>query len=196
MHKYRDEMTPDNRRATSLAPSLILVIVAVLVLGCESFAPSTAGLSTSPVPTAAAGPAELGIDWARVASVDRPGNYEATVPPNYPGNHPILRIQGQATMSDIAGLSGGGFVAVGYVPPDWVPVSWTSATGSDWMIHSIEPSSFTFPVSLAVGSTGTVAAVGRSGGLPVAWTSADGVAWERHSFPFRAISASRSGCWP
>ena len=94
--------------------------------------------------------------------------------------HPILRIPGQATLSDVIGLAGGGFVAVGYEPPDWVPASWTSSDGGNWAIHPIETTGFTFPVAVAIGADGTVVAVGRSGGLPVAWTTADGVGWQRH----------------
>lgn len=86
-------------------------------------------------------------------------------------------------MADVIGLRGRGFVAVGYVPPDWVPAAWTSSDGLNWSIHSMGASDFTFPVSLASGDDGTLVAVGRSGRAPVAWTSLDGVAWQRHSLP-------------
>ena len=43
-----------------------------------------------------AGPSVAGIDWGRAENVERPTNYEASVPPDYPGTHPILRIAGQA----------------------------------------------------------------------------------------------------
>jgi hypothetical protein len=86
-------------------------------------------------------------------------------------------------MTDVIGLPGGGFVAVGYVPPDWQPVSWTSTTGDTWTIHSMGTSDFTFPVALASGPDGTVVAVGRSGRAPVSWTTTDGVAWKEHSVP-------------
>jgi hypothetical protein len=74
-------------------------------------------------------------------------------------------------------------VAVGYVPPDWVPAAWTSSDGLNWPIHSMGTTGFTFPVSVAAGADGTAVAVGRSGKLPVAWTSADGVGWQQHPVP-------------
>ncbi|HTG42690.1 MAG TPA: hypothetical protein VK697_13865, partial [Methylomirabilota bacterium] len=86
-------------------------------------------------------------------------------------------------IEDVSALPDHGFVAVGYVPPDWVPASWTSSDGLNWSIHSMGRSDFTFPVSLAAGGDGTAVAVGRSGNLPVAWTSADGVAWQQHPVP-------------
>ena len=86
-------------------------------------------------------------------------------------------------IADVTRLPDGGFVAVGYVPPDWVPAAWTSSDGLNWSIHSMGTTDFTFPVSVAAGATGTAVAVGRSGKLPVAWTSADGVAWREHPVP-------------
>lgn len=154
------------------------------VVACGSTAPPASGPSTSAAIAKPSGPAVLGIDWTRAASVERPSNFE--VDPNasaYTGTHPILRIPGQAMIADVAGLPGGGFVAVGYVPPDWVPVAWTSSDGLDWSIHSMGMTDFTFPVSVAAGADGTVVAVGRYGQMPVAWTSRDGVAWQRHSVP-------------
>jgi hypothetical protein len=150
---------------------LVLAAIVVAVLGCDSTAPQPSG---SPV---------LGIDWGRATSVERPANFEETVSPSYAAMHPILRIQGQAMMTDVAGLPRGGFVAVGYVPPDWQPVAWTSVDGNTWTIHSMGTTDFTFPVALASGSNGTVLAVGRSGNEPIAWTTADGVAWELHAVP-------------
>jgi hypothetical protein len=126
---------------------------------------------------------QLGIDWGRVASVERPANYQETVAPSYVAAHPILRIQGQAMMVDLAALPSGGFVAVGYVPPDWVPYSWTSRDGQSWAIHEIDAVPFTFPVSVAVGTDGTIVAVGRSGNRPVAWTSRDGISWMQRDVP-------------
>src|SRR5258706_104724 len=93
------------------------------------------------------------------------------------------RIPGQGMIVDVAPLPGGGFGAVGYVPPDWVPAAWTSADGMSWSLHFMGTTTFTFPVSLAVGADGTAVAVGRSGMLPVAWTSTDGIAWREHSVP-------------
>lgn len=124
---------------------------------------------------------ELGIDWGRVASVERPANYEETVAPSYVARHPILRIHGQASPVDLFTLRGGGYVAVGYAPPDWVPFAWTSSDGDRWAIHPMGSTGFTFPVAVATGADGTVVAVGRSGRVPVAWTTRDGVAWEQHA---------------
>jgi len=42
---------------------------------------------------------------------------------------------------------------------------------------------FTFPVALAVGPTGTIVAVGRTGTAPIAWTSSDGRTWTPHAVP-------------
>jgi hypothetical protein len=127
------------------------------------------------------GPPVLGIDWGRAASVERPQNYEATVAPSYVSVHPILRIPGQATMADVMALPGGGYVTVGYSPPEWTPLAWTSADGLTWRIHEIDTTEFTFPEALASGSDGTVVAVGRSGRAPMAWTTIDGVSWESHA---------------
>jgi len=127
-------------------------------------------------------PPVLGIDWARAASVERPANFEVDPSASaYTGTHPILRIPGQATMADVIGLPDGGFGAVGYEPPDWVPAAWTSPDGANWSIHSMGTTDFTFPVALAAGAGDAVVAVGRSGQTPVAWTSVDGVAWQRHA---------------
>src|ERR1041385_1900361 len=109
----------------------------------------------TPAPTSAP---VLGIDWGRAPAVERPSNYEETVAPSYQAAHPILRIQGQAMMVDLAALPSGGFVAVGYVPPDWVPYSWTSPDGQSWAIHQIDSAPFTFPVSLAVRRGGAIVA--------------------------------------
>jgi hypothetical protein len=131
------------------------------------------------------GPAVLGIDWVRAQSVEVPKNFgvDPSAPP-YTGTHPILRIPGQAMIADVTPLPGHGFVAVGYVPPDWIPVAWTSPDGLTWSIHlTMGATDFTFPVSLAAGGDGTVVAVGRSGPEPVAWTSADGVAWQQRPVP-------------
>jgi hypothetical protein len=140
---------------------------------------------SSPTTTAQpSGPPVLGIDWAHATSVERPTNFEVDPSdPAYTGNHPILRIPGQATIADVTPLSGGGFAAVGYVPPDWTPVAWTSPDAQTWSIHSLGTTGFTFPVSVATGTDGTAVAVGRSGNLPVAWSSADGVTWQEHAVP-------------
>lgn len=136
------------------------------------------GVTSSPSPAAV-----LGIDWGRVASVERPKVYEETVAPSYQAVHPILRIAGQAMMTDLVARLEGGYAAVGYVPPDWHPTAWTSEDGTNWTLRPMEPTAFTFPVALARGAYGTLVAVGRSGGAPAAWTSPDGVTWARHDVP-------------
>ena len=157
------------------ARAIAVLAMAVAALGCDSLAPQASGPPVS-------GPPVLGIDWGRAASVERPANYEETVSPSYQAKHPILRIQGQATMADVIGLANGGLVALGYAPPDWLPVAWTSADGTAWAFHAtLGETDFTFPVSLALGTHGTTVAVGRSGKEPVAWTTTDGVDWQRRS---------------
>lgn len=137
------------------------------------------GATSSPSPAPV-----LGIDWGRVASVERPRVYEETVAPSYAAAHPILRIAGQAMMTDLVARSGGGYAAIGYVPPDWHPTGWTSEDGSSWILRPIEDTAFTFPIALARGGAdGTLVAVGRSGSRPVAWTSPDGVIWTRQEVP-------------
>jgi hypothetical protein len=171
--------------------------------GCGSTATPTTGPSTSAAIAQPSGPPVLGIDWGRAPSVERPKNFE--VDPNspaYTGTHPILRFPGQAMLADVVGLPRGGFVTVGYLPPDWVPAAWTSTDGTAWSIHLMGTTDFTFPVSLAAGADGTVVAVGRSQELPVAWTTVDGIEWSRHSVPvldgdvaerMTAVAAGRHG---
>jgi hypothetical protein len=166
---------------------LVLAAVVADLLGCQSTAPSTARPATAQVPQPAV-PLVLGIDWGRAASVERPANYEETVSPSYVGTHPILRIQGQAQMSDVVALPGSGFVAIGYAPPDWQPVAWTSPDAQTWTFHLIGTTTFTFPVSVAVSPEGGIVAVGRSGPAPQSWTSSDGATWEPH-----AVSVPGSG---
>lgn len=166
-------MTAVAAQVASLGRAVMIATIVGVALGCDSTAPS-AQPSGTPV---------LGMDWGRAASVERPANYQETVSPSYQGVHPILRFAGQAMMTDVMGLPEGGFVATGYVPPDWQPVSWTSADGATWSLHSMGTTEFTFPVALASGADGTVVAVGHSGGEPVAWTSVDGVAWQRQAIP-------------
>lgn len=165
------------------ARNLALVTILALVGGCGPTAPPSEP-SASVAIAQPQGSLVLGIDWTRAASVERPVNFEED--PNssaYTGTHPILRIAGQAMMVDVVGLPAGGFAAVGYVPPDWVPAAWTSPEGDAWAIHSMGTKDFTFPVAVTAGDAGPVVAVGRSGPMPVAWTSDDGVAWQRHSVP-------------
>jgi hypothetical protein len=170
------------RRPGGLAPGPgwaigLLLGVSLAASACQSTAPTRA---PSAAPQAAP---LLGLDWGRAASVERPANYTATVAPSYPGVHPILRIQGQANMSDVIALSGGGFAAVGYAPPDWVPVAWTSMDGSSWSFHALDPTPFTFPLALAGARDGSLVAVGRAGGQAATWSSNDGITWARGHVP-------------
>ncbi len=175
---------------TQARPARLVACVAALLLcvGCGTSAPSQSGTpepaskAASPTMSQPSGPPVLGIDWTRATSVERPGNFGVDPSaPAYTGTHPILRIPGQAMISDVVGTSRGSFVAVGYVPNDWVPAAWTSSDGLSWSIHAMDTTDFTFPVSLAAGADGQVVAVGRSREKPVAWTSSDGVDWERHA---------------
>ena len=159
------------RRALSAAALVAATAVVAAVAGCGT---STASPTAAPV---------LGLDWGRVTSVERPQVYEETVAPSYVGAHPILRIAGQAMMTDLVARVGGGFAAIGYVPPDWHPTAWTSDDGAAWTLRPMEDAAFTFPVAIARGQDGTLVAVGRSGSKPVAWTSPDGAAWTRHDVP-------------
>jgi len=167
-----------------LVRALVLGVSLAAAGGCGSTAPPTSEPSSSVAIARPSGPPVLGIDWARAPSVETPKNFGVDPQASaYTGTHPILRIPGQATIADVNRLPTGGFAAVGYVPPDWVPVAWTSSDGLNWSIHSMGTTDFTFPVSLAAGADGAVVAVGRSRQVPVAWTSADGVEWRQHSVP-------------
>jgi hypothetical protein len=159
-----------------------LAALVTFTAGCD-LAPHQ---SNEPGSTAAAGPAGppvLGIDWARAGSVERPVNFDATMPPGDQRTHPILRVPGQAIMADVAPIAGRGLLAVGYVPPTWYAAAWTSTDGTSWAMHELDPTTFTFAVSVATAADGSAVAVGRSGPLPVAWTSADGATWQRESVP-------------
>ena len=171
-------------RRLALARVLTLGTTLAVAGACGATDQPTSGPSGSPVSAQPSGPPVLGVDWARAVSVERPVNFEADPSASaYTGTHPILRIPGQATMADVVGLPDGGFAAVGYEPPGWVPAAWTSADGANWSIHEMGTTGFTFPVALALGADGTLVAVGRSGQAPTAWTSVDGISWEQHSVP-------------
>ena len=157
--------------------------VALLFVACQSTArPSGSPRPDAPSAVGPSSPPVLGVDWGRAAQLDRPENFMQSVPPDYLSDHPILRIAGQATMSDVVSGSGR-IVSVGYAPPDWVPISWTSADGESWAIHSIGSAKHTFPVAVASGPGGGFVAVGRSEKRPVAWTSPDGATWTEHAIP-------------
>jgi hypothetical protein len=167
---------------------MLLAAAVLCIAGCQSTTPSLRP-ATPGAPTQPAGPPVLGIDWGRATSVERPANYEETVAPSYVAAHPILRIQGQAQMSDVVALPGGGFVAIGYAPPDWQPVAWTSPDAQKWTFHLIGTAAFTFPVSAVARADGAVVAVGRSGSQPVAWTTTDGATWDEHAVAVLGDSA-------
>jgi hypothetical protein len=155
---------------------------AVALAGVLAVALVPAGCGTSPAPPSTPAPV-LGIDWGRVPVVERPHVYEETVAPSYAAAHPILRIAGQAMMTDLIDLPGGGFTAVGYVPPDWHPTAWASVDGGTWSLRPMESTPFTFPMALARAAAGPIVAVGRSGATPVAWTTQDGSTWTRRDVP-------------
>jgi hypothetical protein len=165
-------------RVLSLA---VPVALALLVAGCD-VTRSSAGPSLAPP--------VLGIDWGRATSVERPVNYDATLPPGDQRKHPILRIPGQAYPVDLTASKGGGYVAVGYVPPAWTAAAWTSPDASTWSLHPIDAAAFSFAVAAATSSDGTVVAVGRVGSLPMAWTTSDGAAWQRHAVPTLAAGGA------
>jgi len=149
---------------------LALVAIIALASGCQATA-------QTPLPTS---PPVLGIDWGRTLGIELPPNFQETVPPDFQQVHPILRFAGQAILSDVIAAQGT-LVAVGYVPPDWIPASWTSSNSLDWAYHPFGSTAFTFPVALTSGSGGALVAVGRQVNNPVAWTSSDGASWQLHN---------------
>ncbi len=180
--------TPGPRSTNRRGFVALTVFVALVSSACgpASTTPTTSARATgTPQPSP-----ELGIDWGRSAPVERPEEAFMVASPT-PGptertdivrsGHP-LHFPGQAIMADVAGLPGGGFVAVGYVYPGWRPVSWTSPDAVTWSLSRLGTTEFTFPVALAV-QEDTIVAVGRSGKLPVAWTSADGRTWQVRLVP-------------
>jgi photosystem II stability/assembly factor-like uncharacterized protein len=134
-------------------------------------------------------PASPGIDWRRsLAVVERPEEaftppVPSTLVPRETGlsGHPA-HFPGQAVMADVA-WTGTEYVSIGYVSPGWTPIAWTSPDGDHWTIQRIGDTEFTFPVGIAVGQSGGVVAVGRSGPRPIAWTSPDGQRWASHGVP-------------
>src|SRR5512141_1126793 len=149
---------PDIRQpmagAQSLRQAIVVGAAALALAGCGAATPSSPAVSSPAVAVELpSGPPVLGIDWGRAASVERPENYQvASDAPAYVGTHPILRVPGQAMMSDVTRLPGGRLVAVGYLPPDWTPAAWTSADTATWSLHSMGPTGFTFPVAVAAGA--------------------------------------------
>jgi hypothetical protein len=178
----------NKRPRTPVVLGWLVVTLAVAACGAT---PTTANPSTSPpaaVAATPAGPPVLGLDWGKAASVERPQDAfaERTAAPDVsldPGivhsGHP-LHFPGQAIMADVARLSTGALVAVGYVYPGWHPVAWTSDDASTWSLREMGSTDFTFPVAVAADQRGGVVAVGRSGAAPLAWTSPDGRSWQSH----------------
>jgi len=148
---------------------LAMVAILALASGCRATAETTSPSS----------PPVLGIDWGRTLGFERPPNFLETVAPDFQQVHPILRFAGQAILADVIDV-GGTLVAVGYVPPDWTPASWTSSNSLDWAYHPFGSTAFTFPVALTSGPGGALVAVGRRVHDPVAWTSSDGASWQLH----------------
>lgn len=170
----RNEPIPFRRVVTHALAAFSLSLGVAAGVTTESTGPRV-----SPPPPIQSPPV-LGLDWARVTSVERPVNYAATQAATDNPNHPILRIPGQAYIVDLAPIASGGFVAVGYVPPIWTAAAWTSADASTWSLHTVDATSFSFAVALATGADGQIVAVGRSGLAPAVWTSSDGATWLRH----------------
>jgi hypothetical protein len=171
------------RRAGTKSPALALIPVVLIAMPVSACG---ASLTATPAPSSshtASGSPVLGLDWGRAPSVERPTNFEATLPPGRVPEHPILRIPGQAIMADVAAVPDGSLVAVGYVPPAWSAAAWTSGDGSSWSFHPIDSAEFRFAVAVTGSADGTVVAVGRSRAQPVAWTSENGRTWDRHSAP-------------
>jgi hypothetical protein len=184
--------SPSHRGPFGRGASAALGILAAcaLVWGCGS-APATPIASAAGSPAALAspaGPPVLGLDWGKATAVDRPEDAfaerspasDASLDPGIVHSGHPLHFPGQAIMADVARLSTGGLVAVGYVYPRWHPVAWTSDDGASWSLRDMGSTEFTFPEALAVGEGGGVVAVGRSGASPLAWTSADGRSWQSH----------------
>jgi hypothetical protein len=164
--------TRSNSRRPRQANRLAALGVLALAAGCQT-----------PAPTASPGAAlVLGLDWGRTLGVEGPPNFQETLPPSFHQDHPILRFPGQAIFSDVTSGQGT-MVAVGYVPPDFTPASWTSSNGQTWAYHSIDSTAFTFPVAVTGAPGGGFVAVGRRVRDPVAWTSTDGASWELHAVP-------------
>jgi hypothetical protein len=172
---------------TSVVGRCALLTLVGLLAACGS-PPPTSHRST-PQASASLGPPILGIDWGRAQSVARPEG-EFTMPspgsaaPDSSGTdrsgHP-LHFPGQAIMADVARLPSRDLVSIGYVYPQLHPIAWTSPDGETWSLRQMGTTPHTLPVAMAIGSTGTVVAVGWSASAPVAWTSADGRTWQAHA---------------
>lgn len=176
--------------ARRLAFVLGLSATVALLAGCGP-APATPAASAgrpSIVSEPPAGPPVIGIDWGKAASVERPEDafaertpaIEASLDPSIVNSGHPLHFPGEAIMADVARLSSGVLVSVGYVYPRWHPVAWTSDDATNWTLRDMGGTEFTFPVAVTGDEHGGAVAVGRSGQDPLAWTSADGRSWQAH----------------
>jgi hypothetical protein len=172
---------------TFVVRSCALITLVGLFAACGT-TPETPSASRLPS-RAPLGPPILGIDWGRAQLVERPEE-EFTMPSTAAGapdssgtdrsGHP-LHFPGQAIMADVVRLPTGDLVSIGYVYPQLHPIAWTSSDGETWSLRDMGTTPHTLPAAMAIGSTGTVVAVGSSASAPLAWTSADGRTWQAHT---------------
>jgi len=181
----------NGRRQHLVALRSLVVALAVAACGATPATTNPSTARSAAVLASPVGPPVLGLDWGKAASVARPEDAfaERTAVPDASldpaivhSGHP-LHFPGQAIMADVARLSTGALVAVGYVYPGWHPVAWTSDDASTWSLRDMGSTEFTFPVSVAADERGGAVAVGRSGAAPFAWTSPDGRSWQSHPVP-------------
>jgi hypothetical protein len=174
------------RTVAALGLSATLGVIAGCGPAPATPAPSVAHPSAVSGPPA--GPPVLGLDWGKAASVERPEDafaertpaIEASPDPSIVNTGHPLHFPGEAIMADVARLSSGVLVSVGYVYPRWHPVAWTSDDATTWALRDMGSTEFTFPVAVAADGHGGAVAVGRSGQAPLAWTSTDGRSWRAH----------------
>ena len=187
--KRRSAQTQPPQRGIAVASGLIVAVA--LVAGCGA-TPATPLASPGRPSTIAAPPAGspvLGLDWGKAASVERPEDMfavrtpatDASLDPSIINSGHPLHFPGEAIMADVARLTSGVLVSVGYVYPRWHPVAWTSDDATTWNLRDMGSTEFTFPVAVAADAHGGAVAVGRSGPAPLAWTSPDGRSWQAHS---------------
>ncbi len=162
------------------------VVALALAGGCGSDVTSPG--PASPI-AASHAPGPPGLDW-ETADVERPAGMGAappSVPPVGSGGglgHPG-HFASQGNPYDLAAV-GERLIAVGYTFPDFVPVTWTSASPDRhrWTLAGLPTTvDGAFALAIAAGAptgptVGHVAVVGRINNDAAAWTSSDGVAWE------------------
>jgi len=176
------------RRRSAAALGLSTVLSLIAACGAAPVTPIPSSGPRSVVAGPPPGPPVLGLDWGKAASVERaedafaertPANAASLDPAIVHSGHP-LHFPGEAIMADVARLSSGVLVSVGYVYPRWHPVAWTSNDASTWTLRDMGSTEFTFPVAVVADGHGGAVAVGRSGNAPLAWTSVDGQSWQAH----------------